>query len=104
MGWHGLHAGLFALCQIYLKVKINSLVQKINGDIMKEFLTAATSSTGGASLVGAATGQLYIAGATFICFLLFGVWGAYWKYRDSKAIQEALNDGDLNKALRIRGR
>lgn len=55
-------------------------------------------------MVGAATGQLYIAGATFICFLLFGAWGAYWKYRDSKAIQEALNDGDLNKALKIRGR
>lgn len=87
-----------------MKVKIDSLVQKIYGEIMKEFLTAATSSTGGASLVGVATGQLYIAGATFICFLLFGAWGAYWKYRDSKAIQEALNDGDLNKALKIRGR
>ncbi|QAX92083.1 endolysin [Shigella phage vB_SsoS_008] len=47
-----------------MRVKIDSLVQKIYGEIMKEFLTAATSSTGGASLVGAATGQLYIAGAT----------------------------------------
>lgn len=70
---------------------------------MKEFLTAATSGTGGAAFAGAATGQLYIAGATFVFFVCFGVWGAYWKYKDSQAIKEALKDGDLERALKIRG-
>lgn len=75
-----------------------------DGLIMREFLTAATSGTGGASFAGAATGQLYIAGATFVCFVLFGIWGAYWKYKDSKAIKKALEEGDLKRAIEIRSK
>ena len=70
---------------------------------MKDFLNAATYSAGGSAFAGAATGQLYIAVATFIFFVCFGAWGAYWKFRDSQAIKQALNDGDLEKALKIRG-
>lgn len=71
---------------------------------MKDFIHAATSGTGGAAITSAATGQLVIAGLTFVCFLGFGVWGAYWKYRDSKAIREAIEAGDLKAAVTIRNK
>lgn len=68
---------------------------------MKEFINAATATTGGASFTSAATGQLYLAAATFAFFLAFGLWGGYWKYKDSKAIRRALETGDLRSALDI---
>lgn len=71
---------------------------------MREVINAVTSATGGASLTGAATGQLMIAGATFILFVAFGVWGAYWKYQDSKAIREALKSGNLEEAIKLNGK
>ena len=71
---------------------------------MKEVLNTVTAGTGGASFAGAATGQLAIAGATFILFVCFGLWGAYWKYQDSKAIRQALDSGDLPTALKLRGK
>lgn len=71
---------------------------------MKDFLHAATSGTGGAAITSAATGQLVIAGLTFVCFLGFGIWGAYWKYKDSMAIREALKNGDFKRAVNIRSK
>lgn len=71
---------------------------------MKEVLSVITAGTGGASFTGAATGQLAIAGATFILFVIFGLWGAYWKYQDSKAIRQAIDSGDLKTALKLRGK
>lgn len=71
---------------------------------MKDFLQAATSGTGGAAITSAATGQLVIAGLTFVFFVGFGVWGAYWKYRDSKAIREAIDAGDLKTAVTLRNK
>lgn len=71
---------------------------------MREFINAVTSATGGASITGAATGQLVIAGATFVLFVAFGMWGAYWKYQDSKAIRAALSSGDLEKAIHLNGK
>lgn len=71
---------------------------------MKDFINAAMSGTGGATLTSAATGQLMIAGLTFVFFMAFGVWGAYWKYRDSKAIREAIDAGDLKTAISIRNK
>lgn len=71
---------------------------------MREFLNAATTSTGGASLTGAATGQMTIAVAGLILMAAFGFWGAYLRWKDSKALREALDRGDIKEAIRIRGK
>lgn len=70
---------------------------------MKEFINAATTGTGGSALTGAATGQITIAAVSMVCMILFGAWGAYLRWRDSKALREALDSGDFQKAIEIRG-
>ena len=71
---------------------------------MREFLNAATPGTGGASLTGAATGQITIAVAGLILMAAFGFWGAYLRWKDSKALREALDREDIKDAIRIRGK
>lgn len=71
---------------------------------MKDFLNVATSGTGGASITGAVTGQTTIAIASFVLMAAFGMWGAYLRWRDSKALREALECGDIKKAIEIRGK
>ncbi|QEA09666.1 hypothetical protein [Enterobacter phage vB_EclS_AS5] len=71
---------------------------------MREFLNAATTSTGGASLAGAATGQITIAVAGLVLMAAFGFWGAYLRWKDSKALREALDREDIKEAIRIRGK
>ncbi|WWD12636.1 holin [Escherichia phage BubbaBully] len=71
---------------------------------MREFLNAATTGTGGASLTGAATGQMTIAVAGLILMAAFGFWGAYLRWKDSKALREALDREDIKEAIRIRGK
>ena len=71
---------------------------------MREFLNAATTGTGGASLTGAATGQITIAVAGLILMAAFGFWGAYLRWKDSKALREALDREDIKDAIRIRGK
>ncbi|ARB06696.1 putative holin [Salmonella phage GJL01] len=68
---------------------------------MREFINFATYSSGGASFSGAATGQLMLAVLTFIFFVIFGAVGLWLRWRDSKAIREALECGDLKTALKI---
>lgn len=71
---------------------------------MKDFVNAATSATGGSSIAGAATGQITIA-IISACFMIgFGAWGAYLRWRDSKAFQAALDNGDFERAIKIRGK
>lgn len=67
---------------------------------MREFINAATNASGGGAAISAATGQLYIAGVTLIFFIGFGVWSSWLKWRDSKAIREALEAGDIKTALK----
>jgi hypothetical protein len=71
---------------------------------MREFLNAATTGTGGASLTGAATGQITIAVSGLILMAAFGFWGAYLRWKDSKALREALDREDIKEAIRIRGK
>ena len=71
---------------------------------MREFLNAATTGTGGASLTGAATGQITIAVSGLILMAAFGFWGAYLRWKDSKALREALEREDIKEAIRIRGK
>lgn len=71
---------------------------------MREFLNAATTSTGGASLAGAATGQITIAVAGLVLMAAFGFWGAYLRWKDSKALREALDRDDIKEVIRIRGK
>lgn len=71
---------------------------------MREVINTLTAGNAGAAATSAATGQLWIAGATFVLFVLFGCWGAYWKYQDSKAIRLAIDAGDIKTAIKIRSK
>ncbi|QVW27762.1 holin [Hafnia phage Pocis76] len=71
---------------------------------MRDFLNAATSGSGGSAIAGSATGQMTIAIVSALFMIGFGAWGAYLRWKDSKAFQEALDRGDFKEAIRIRGR
>lgn len=70
---------------------------------MKDFLNAATAGTGGSALTSAATSQITIAVISMAFMIAFGAWGAYLRWRDSKALREAPNQ-DLKRAIEIRGK
>lgn len=71
---------------------------------MKVFLDSATGATGGVSVTSAFTDQTTIAIASFVLMAAFGAWGAYLRWRDSKAFHEALDKGDIKRAIEIRGK
>lgn len=71
---------------------------------MKDFVNAATSGTGGSSIASAATGQITVAIISAAFMIAFGAWGAYLRWRDSKAFKEALDRGDIREAIKIRGK
>lgn len=71
---------------------------------MKEFLTAATAGSGGSTLTGAATGQITIAVISLCLMAAFGLWGAYLRWKDSRALHEALEKNDIKKAYEIRSK
>lgn len=71
---------------------------------MREFINYITTTGGGVTLGGAASGQLIIALFGLIFMVAFGCWGAYLRWKDSKALQEALNKGDIPEAIRIRSK
>lgn len=71
---------------------------------MREFVNAATAGGAGSALTGAYTGQIVIAVISLIFMVAFGLWGAWIRWRDSKAFREALKSGDLQKALEIKGK
>lgn len=71
---------------------------------MKDFLNAATAWTGGSALTSAATSQITIAVISMAFMIAFGAWGAYLRWRDSKALREALESGDFKRAIEIRGK
>ena len=71
---------------------------------MREFINAATNSSGGVALAGSATGQLIIAASGLFFMILFGSIGTWLKWKDSKAIREAIDSGDIKEALRIRSK
>jgi hypothetical protein len=66
---------------------------------MRDFINAATASSAGVTASGVGMGQLVVAIVGLILMAAFGAWGAYWKYRDSKAIREAIEAGDLKGAI-----
>lgn len=69
------------------------------GFTMREFINAATTGSAGSALTGVATGQLVIGAISLAFMIAFGLWGAWIKWRDSKAFQKALQDGELEKVL-----
>lgn len=71
---------------------------------MKEFINAATAGAGGSSVTGAATGQITIAVVSLVLMAAFGFWGAYLRWKDSRALREALDREDIKEAIRIRGK
>lgn len=71
---------------------------------MRDFINAATSGSGGSALAGSATGQITIALVSALFMIGFGAWGAYLRWKDSKAFQEALDRGDFQEVMKIKGR
>lgn len=71
---------------------------------MREFINAATTGGGGVTAGGVFSGQLLIALAGLVLMAGFGSWGAYLRWKDSKALREALDAGDLRTAIKIRSK
>lgn len=71
---------------------------------MKEFMNQVTFGTGGGVMVGAFSGEFVIALVGLVFMIGFGSFGAWLKYRDSKAFNEALRTGDIVKAENIRNK
>lgn len=71
---------------------------------MKEVINTLTAASGGASLSGAASGQLIIGGIGLFFMFIFGVWGAIMSYRSNKLIKQALQNGDIASAIRIKAK
>lgn len=70
--------------------------------MMREFIDAATAGGAVSALTSAYTGQIVIAEISLFFMVVFGIWGAWIKWRDSKAFREALKSGDLQKAIEIK--
>ena len=71
---------------------------------MREFINAATNGSGGVTLAGSATGQLIIAAIGLFFMIRFGSFGAWLRGRDSKALRDALEAGDIKTAVKIRSK
>jgi len=71
---------------------------------MRDFINSIAGTGGGVTLGGAAAGQLIIAGIGLIIMTAFGAWGAYLRWKDSKALHDALSKGDISEAVRIRSK
>ncbi len=71
---------------------------------MREFINAATNGSGGVAFTGTATGQLIIAAIGLFFMILFGSIGTWLKWKDSKAIRDALEVGDIRTAIKIRSK
>lgn len=71
---------------------------------MREVINSVTNLSGGVTVTGAATGQLVIAGIGLALMFVFGVFGSWLRYRDSKALRAALEAGDIKTAIKIRSK
>lgn len=69
---------------------------------MREVINTITASSAGASVTGAMSGQLIIGITGLIFMILFGTWGAWLQWKNSKAIQNAISSGDLQTALKLK--
>lgn len=72
--------------------------------MMRDFITAATTGSGGSAIASAATGQIIIAAVSAVFMIGFGFFGAYLRWKDSKALRKAIDDNDLSTALKIRSK
>ncbi|UPU15867.1 hypothetical protein RCIP0073_00041 [Klebsiella phage RCIP0073] len=71
---------------------------------MRDFINAATTGGGGVTAGGLFSGQILIALAGLFLMFTFGVWGGYLRWKDSKALREALDAGDIRTAIKIRSK
>lgn len=71
---------------------------------MRDFINATSSGSGGAAVGGAISGQMTLAIVSAVFMIGFGAWGAYLRWRDSNAFQAALDRGDIQEAIKIRGK
>lgn len=69
---------------------------------MRGVIDQALGMSTGVMGTGVAMGQLIVAIVGCASMIAFGAAGLYLKWRDSKAIRQALDCGDLRRALEIR--
>lgn len=72
--------------------------------MIKDFINAATTGGGGATVYGAASGQLIVGIIGLVFMIGFGAFGAWLRWRDSKALHDALAENDFTTALKIRSK
>jgi hypothetical protein len=72
--------------------------------MMRDFVNATTMTSGGVTLTGAASGQLVIGILGLVFMILFGVFGAWLRLKDSRALRRALEVGDIKTAMQIRSK
>lgn len=72
--------------------------------MMRDFANAVTMGGGTATVVGAASGQLIIGAIGLVFMIGFGLWSSYLRLKDSRALRKALENQDLNSALKIRSK
>lgn len=74
------------------------------GFSMREVINSVTTTSGGATFAGAVTGDMMVGIAGLVLMAIFGVWGGWLRYRDSKALRRALEAGDIKEAIKIRSK
>ena len=72
--------------------------------MMRDFINAATNGGGVATVAGAASGQLVIGIVGLVFMIGFGFFGAWLRWKDSKALRAAIDGGDIKEAVRIRSK
>lgn len=72
--------------------------------MMRDFANAVTMGGGTATVAGAASGQLIIGAIGLVFMIGFGLWSSYLRLKDSRALRKALENQDLNAALKIRSK
>lgn len=69
---------------------------------LREFSNGGMSVAGGVTFGSALSGELIVSIVGLAIMTIFGVLGLWLKWKDSRAIRQALKDGDLKEALNIR--
>ncbi|AFM76614.1 holin [Escherichia phage phiKP26] len=71
---------------------------------MKHFYDAAALSGSGVAMGGGLSDNTIIGIIGLVIAVCFGIFGAWLRWRDSKALHKALEDGDIREAMRIRSK
>lgn len=71
---------------------------------MREVINQLTAASAGTTVTASASGQMIIAIVGLFFMIMFGFWGAWLQWKNSKAIKAALDSGDLQSALKLKAK